>query len=130
MGQSLKARFNGKSQEVLDYARRFDIWKAMEQYEVKDYVAMLKFLETLAPGEKFDAPREDYDSATGPGAFDHLVAATQRYIAKLETQRSALVAENARLKEEVEDLKKENWNKRKQSIRSLELQISKDQIDF
>lgn len=54
MSKSLKQRFNGSSQDVLDYARRFGIWKAMEEYDVKDYVSMLSFLQSMAPGETFN----------------------------------------------------------------------------
>lgn len=130
MAQSLRQRFNGNSGEVLDYARRFGICKAMEEYGVKDYLSMQTFLASMAPGETFNAGSENYDAFADPQAFDRLVEATQRYIAKLETKCSQYVAENERLKAENESYKKKTWNSRKPLINNLQMQISKENIDF
>ena len=43
--QSLKSRFNGSSQEVIEYAKTWGIFKAMDKYDVKDYLAFQKFIE-------------------------------------------------------------------------------------
>ena len=47
MPQSLRARFNGNSQEVIDYARRFGVWKCMDKYGIKDYIAWRRFAEEV-----------------------------------------------------------------------------------
>lgn len=130
MGMSLKQRFNGNSQEVLEYARQFGIWKAMEQYEVKDYVAMLNFLQAMAPGETFNEGHSDYDAFATPKAFDYMVEATQRYIAKLEVKIQQRDEEIARLKSENENFKKTTWNSRKSLIENFQNQITKHSIDF
>jgi ferritin-like metal-binding protein YciE len=51
MGQSLKARFNGNSQEVAEYARTWGTSKAMEHYEIKDYVAFRSFIKEVTGDE-------------------------------------------------------------------------------
>jgi len=43
--KSLKSRFNGNLQEVIEYTRVWGRVKAMEKYEVKDYVAFSRFIE-------------------------------------------------------------------------------------
>jgi hypothetical protein len=57
MSTSLKARFNGNSQEVVNYAREYGVLASMQQYQVKDYCAMLAFLQQQAPDEVFSASK-------------------------------------------------------------------------
>ena len=85
MGQSLKNRFNGSSQEVVDYARKFDIWAAMEKYGVKDYVAMRTFLKEMAPEEDFHTPQIEISPFGSVDAFDRLLEAILHKYDSLQT---------------------------------------------
>lgn len=101
MPQSLKSRFNGKSLEVVDYARRFGVNATMQKYDVKDYIAMHNFLKHQAPDEYFQVAKVDVGSFSGPDAFDRLLDAWMRHDKKRDTTLAALVAENTELKRQV-----------------------------
>ncbi len=109
MGKSLKARFNGNSQEVVEYARNFGILRAMDHYGVKDYLAMVKFLEETAPSQHFEIARHDPDSFGRPDAFDKLLEAMLRKYSALETRIAKQDAENHELKTELDYYKAIRW---------------------
>lgn len=105
--QSLKVRFNGKSQEVVDYAKTWGIWKAMDKYQVKDYLAFRKFM--VAEGEK-DIPLSPVLGGIDSRSWaEDLLDAFTSKIHKME-------AENLRLKEELHQLNIElEYHKGKQA---------------
>src|SRR3990167_3950825 len=100
--QSLKARFNGNSGEVVKYARQFGVLAAMEEFKVRDYVAMLTFLNEKAPAECFQAVKVKHNDFSVPDAFDRLLEAMLRKYSQMESAVQTLAGENAELKKQVD----------------------------
>jgi hypothetical protein len=113
--KALKQRFNGNCGEVVNYAREFGIMAAMEQYEVRDYIAMLNFLKEQAPDVEFRATQVADNDFTGPDAFDKLVEAMFRKYSKMEASNQTLATENAELKSMVQKYRR----RRQQEVNPL-----------
>jgi pullulanase/glycogen debranching enzyme len=119
MGQSLKARFNGNSGEVVKYAREFGIFGAMQEYQVKDYVAMLTFLKEQAPDEVFQVTKVNTDVYATPDAFDKLLESMLRKYAQMEKNISDMVAQNAELKKQVDYYRANKWQQTRPLVEGI-----------
>ena len=116
---SLKARFNGNSREVVQYARDFGILAAMEEYQVKDYVAMHNYLKEHAPDETFQTTKVDVDSYAGPDAFDKFCKAVLRTYSKMESANQTLADENAELKKQNNYYKAIKWRETRPVVQAV-----------
>lgn len=95
MGKSLAARFNGQTEEVIDYAQQFGIFRAMEHYQVKDYGAMANFLDKVAPDKHLSlVGTHNPGEFSRPDAFDKLLEAMLR---KYETLNSLVENKDAQI---------------------------------
>jgi hypothetical protein len=119
MSQSLNARFNGNSREVVQYARDFGILATMEEYQVKDYIAMLKYLKEHAPDETFQTTKVDVDSYAGPDAFDKFCEAMLRKYSKMESANKVLADEIAELKRQVDYYKANKWRETRPVVQAV-----------
>ena len=81
--QSLKARFNGQTGEILDCVRNFGVHEAMRRYGVQDYLAMVKWIKQET-GEVNYAPK--FNPASNQGLLDQLVEKFAGYVARKEAQ--------------------------------------------
>lgn len=117
--QSLKARFNGNSGEVVKYAREFGIMAAMEHYQVKDYLAMLKFLKEQAPNEEFQAVQVNVDNFSKPDAFDKLLEAMLRKYAKLEAANKNQADRINELEKQIAYFKGIKWQKSRPLVQGI-----------
>lgn len=81
--QSLKARFNGQKEEVLNCVRNFGVHEAMRRYQVLDFVAMVKWLKEET-GEVNYAPK--FNPASNEGLLDQLVEKFASFVARKEAK--------------------------------------------
>jgi hypothetical protein len=119
MGQSLKNRLNGNSGEVVIYARQFGILATMQEYQVKDYVAMLNFLKEQSPDEEFRVAKIEVGSYAGPDAFDKLLEAMLRKYSQMESANKNLADENAELKKQVDYYRAGKWHETRPIVQGL-----------
>jgi hypothetical protein len=119
MGQSLKARFNGNSEEVVKYASEFGILATMQEYQVKDYIAMLTFLKEQAPDEVFQTTKVNTDEFTSPDAFDKLLEAMLKKYSQMESVNKNLADENAELRKQVDYYKAGKWQRTRPVVRGI-----------
>ena len=111
MPKSLGLRFNGNTDEVVDYARTHSVWKAMDKFGVKDYLAMTRFLKEHGGEDIINNPPMHYDSET---VIDQFLFKVTRSIARLET-------DNRRLREENEYLKLRLGEKQEDALTKMKL---------
>lgn len=85
MAQSLKARFNGNTQEVLEYTANFGRWKAMTKYGIRSYEAFVRFLadETKNPNYGIN-PKLNWNG--NQNAFDQFIEGIISKITRMETE--------------------------------------------
>jgi hypothetical protein len=95
MAKSLVARFDGRGKEVVEYARKFGRFRAMERYGVRDVVAFDRFLERMT-GESAVGLR--YGSPAGSGSLGEEII--EAFLLKVK----ALESENKRLRDKAEVL--------------------------
>lgn len=100
--QSLGTRFNGNSQEVVEYARKYGYLPAMQQYKVGTCSAMVRFLDEKAPGEKFLPYKSNPDDFSSPDAFDKLVEAMLRKCSEMEQRYQDKCVQVEKLKVELD----------------------------
>ena len=117
--QSLKARFNGNSMEVVKYAREYGVMAAMQEYEVKDFVAMLTFCQEQSPGEEFQAVKTGCDDFSKPDAFDKLLEAMLRKYAQMELANKNLAGENTELKKQLDYFKAGRWQQARPLVQGV-----------
>ena len=96
--QSLRNRFNGNSQEVVDYARTMGIWKAMEKYQVKDYIAFTNFLEEQTVNNDFAICATTSNDSWAEKLLDAFI----KKLSKMEAENQSLKEELHRLNLELE----------------------------
>ena len=76
--QSYKNRFNGKTQEIFEYARNFGVLGALDFYAPKgDYLCFQKFL-VEASGDENIGVNPKVNGSSVEGLADHIVAALFR----------------------------------------------------
>ena len=119
MGQSLKSKFNGETGEVVKYARDFGITATMEEYQVKDYVAMLTFLNEQAPGEVFRAAKVEHNAFAGPDAFDKFCEAMLRKFAGMERVNKAQADRIIELEKQIAIFKGMSWQSSRPLVQGL-----------
>lgn len=117
--QSLKAKFNGNGQEVVKYAREFGISAAMEEYQVKDYIAMLHFLEKQAPGEAFHVAKVEVNDFVGPDTLDRLLEKMLAKYSAMESVNNAQAARINELEKQVAYYKGMKWQTTRPLVESL-----------
>lgn len=93
MSSSLKARFNGNAVEVIEYTKLWGRFKAMQKYEVCDYVAFSKWLEEETGDPNFGLVPEIRNESHHDLAEELLDAFTSKL--------SALQVDNVRLGKEL-----------------------------
>ena len=104
MPRSLKSKFNGNTQEVIDYARTWGIHKAMDNFQVKDYLAFKRFLEGETGDKNTGISPLLGDRGNRSWAEDLLDAVLSK-ISKMETEKEYLKTELKRLNLELEYFK-------------------------
>lgn len=117
--QSLKTRFNGNIQEVVKYAKQFGIFPAMQQYQVKDYSAMCRFLEEQAPDEHFNLTQIETSDFSQPDAFDKLLETMLRKYSTLEAKIATQDSRIAELKKQVDYYKAGRWSEARPVVQSV-----------
>jgi len=101
MPKSLKSRFNGNLQEVIDYAQTWGTFKAMDKYQVKDYLAFKEFLEGETGNQNFGLSPL-LDKEMGRSWAEDLLDAFVNKIGKMEAEKQRLEIELHRLNLKVE----------------------------
>ena len=104
MPTSLKSRFNGNTPEVIDYARTWGISKAMDRYQVRDYIAFKNFLEEETGDKNWGLVPLLGKNGSGTWAEELLDAFTTK-INKMEAEKQRLETELHSLKVELEYFK-------------------------
>jgi len=98
--QSIKTRFNGNAQEVIDYTRIWGRQKAMrmveEKYGIKDYLCFSKFLEAETGNPNFGLCPTLGGTGNNSWAEDLLDAFISK-IRQMEAERERLQTELKRL---------------------------------
>jgi len=97
---SLEKRFNGNSQEVLNYTKTWGMWKAMYKYGVRDSIAMRRWL-TKKTGDENYGTHTTLSTSNGAhnGSWaDQLLEAFLHKVSAMETK-------NERLEQEIELLR-------------------------
>lgn len=117
--QSLKSRLNGNSGEVVKYAREFGILATMQEYQVKDYIAMLNYLKQNAPGEEFQATKVKTDDFASPDAFDKLCESMLRKYSSLETALKTKDARITELEKQVDYYKAGKWHETRPLVQGI-----------
>lgn len=107
--KALKARFNGSGEKVVQYARQFGVGEAMREFQVKDYIAMLNFLQEEAPGEDFQYAKGGADAYAGPDAFDRFCQAVCRTYSRMESTIEAKNKRIAELEKQLDYYKAKKW---------------------
>lgn len=97
--KSLKARFNGNAKEVVEYTRVWGRFKAMDQYDVKDYIAFSRFIETETGDPHFG---DNPTLADGDGGIT-----VSKLLDAFINKALVWQAEKAKLQDEVDRLKTE-----------------------
>ena len=109
--KSLKKRFKeqGRAKEVLDYTKRWGIHKAMDEFGVRDYIAMKKYLKEATGNENFGvSPR--FNGGGKTDIFEVVRAKLEDYVAKVNQRNTTLTAELERLRGENEVLRREMYD--------------------
>ena len=101
MPQSLRKRFNGNSDEVIEYTRLWGRFKAMGKYGVRDYLAFSRFVEEKTGDANFGFRPVLAGSSDRSWAEDLLDAFLQK-VSKMETEKRGLEAEVKQLRLEIE----------------------------
>jgi len=101
MPRSLKTRFNGNGDEVVDYTRLWGRYKAMEKYDVKDYLAFSKFIEGKT-GDSNLGISPALGSKTDRSWADDMLDAFVNKVSKMEAEKQSLKEEIHRLRTELE----------------------------
>lgn len=106
MGKSLRARFNGQAEEVVQYCRDFGPWKTMDKYDCT-YIPLLNFLKEMTGDENIGlSPALPGDN--GNLLAENLVDAFANRLLKYEDKVSKLQAEVDRLRKELEYRRHQN----------------------
>lgn len=90
MPVSLKSRLDGNKQEVLEHARIWGIYSAMDKYQVKDYVSFKRFLEDETGDKNFGLHPLLGSRGIGAWAEDLLDAILSKF-EKMEAEKQYLV---------------------------------------
>jgi len=101
MPTSLKRKFNGNKEEVIEYTRLWGRFKAMDKYEVKDYLAFSKFVEGETSNTNFGVSHTLGGSGGNTWAEDLLDAFVNK-VSKMEVQKQRLESELHQTKLELE----------------------------
>jgi len=117
MPKSLSLRFNGNTDEVVDYARRFGMGRAMLKFQVKDYLAMTRFLKEAGGEDVLDNPKLSLD---GRITIDHYLFATARIIVRQEEELKRLREELAYVKSTATEEREDTLTKMKLITESIE----------
>ena len=92
MPLSLKARFNGNKEEVIEYTRLWGRGKAMDKYGVKDYLAFSKFVEGETSNTNFGVSHTLGGAGNNTWAEDLLDAFVNK-VSKMEARKQQLESE-------------------------------------
>ena len=107
--QSLAKRFKDNKKGVLDYTKRWGIHKAMDEFGVKDYIAMRRFLKEATGNENFGvSPR--FNGGGKSDIFEVVRSKLEDYVAKVNRRNAEMSAELDRLERENEILRREMYN--------------------
>jgi len=107
MAQSLKNKFNGNRQEVLDYVQKYGRFKAMLEYGVNDYGCFSSWVVDATKDQNFGL--NPTLSSNRVPSIDDVIQAFIRKVVQLER-------ENAELKEQMKfhsadkEEQEECWN--------------------
>lgn len=101
MPASLKSRFNGNKEEVIEYTRLWGKGKAMDKYGVKDYLAFSKFIEGEIGDSNFGVSPMLSGAGNKTWAEDLLNAFVHK-INQMEAQKQQLEKELHQAKLELE----------------------------
>lgn len=118
MPQSLSKRFNGNAKDVIEYTRIWGQGKAMDKYEIKDYIAFTKFLKEKTGDEHFGIRPALSNSFRGDWAEDLLNAFTNKLL-KMETELQELRERNHNLTVELEYHKAQAANHVEPKVREI-----------
>ena len=110
MGQALCNKFNGNTKEVLEYTHNFGIWEAMQEYDVKDYGAMCKFL-IQASGDPGFIDKCIARSAEGKDIYSRIVDELIRRIFDATVRNEEMAQRVKVLEEKVRLTDRENRRK-------------------
>jgi len=92
MAQSLRKRFNGNKEEVIEYTRLWGRHKAMDKYEVKDYLAFSKFIESETGDSNLGISTTLGGAGNNTWAEDLLDAFVNK-VSKMEARKQQLESE-------------------------------------
>ena len=107
--KSLAKRFAANKKEVLDYTKRWGIFKAMDEFNVRDYIAMRRFLKEATGNENYGVnPR--FIGGGKTDIFEVVRAKLEDYVAKVNRRNAEMMAELDRLRGENEALRREMYN--------------------
>ena len=110
MGQALCNKFNGNTKEVLDYTHNFGIWEAMQEYDVKDYGAMCKFLIQASDDPTF-VNKCIANSAAGKSVYSRIVDELIRKYVDAQTRNEEVAQRNRILEEKIKLVDQDNQRK-------------------
>ena len=107
--ESLASRFRreGKTDEVLDFVKKWGVLPAMDEYGVRCYLAMEKFLKETTGDENFgiNPLYADHSGAGNKDLFtvvrekmEAYVSRTEKKITEMDAEIERLTAENSLLK--------------------------------
>lgn len=85
---SLRSRFNGKSDEVLDCVRRFGVHETMRRYEVRDYLSMVRWVKEMTGVDNYGKNPEfsPLSSSSSTSLLNQLVEGFADYVVRKETE--------------------------------------------
>jgi hypothetical protein len=104
MAQSLEARFNGNWEEVIEYTRVWGSFKAMDKYEVRDYIAFKNFLKKKTGDPNFGL-RPVLGNSNNTIDFKHFLDTVVDTITALKKERDDARAELKQARLEIEYLR-------------------------
>ena len=89
MAQSLKARFDGNSQEVLRDAELYGRNYAMDKWNVKDYLAFCRYLASETGNPNFGL-NPKFNPAYGQDLGEQIITAFRSYVLRSEAKNRHL----------------------------------------
>ena len=117
--KSLEQKFDGNSQEVIEYARQFGVSPAMEHYQIKCLTSMYGFLEKKCPSEHFQIYKVNPDEFAQPDAFDKFCEAILKKYTSLEAQIETKDREITELKRNLDYYKANRWREVRPVIQTV-----------
>lgn len=107
MAQSLKNKFNGNRQEVLDYVQKHGRFKAMLEFKVNDYGCFSSWVVDATKDQNFGLnPTLNQNHLP---SIDDVVLAFMRKVEQLQREKAEL-REKLKFYEADDSEKQEHWN--------------------